>query len=81
MSRKKKIIHDIDGTPIETDEDVVDETPEPEPAKPAKRSVIWTKAGEDAGVFSEHGQHSEGDVVETDHADLLIERGYAKEAE
>jgi hypothetical protein len=48
--------------------------------QPKATKVLWTEKGEAAGAHSEHGKHAAGDVVETDHAALLIERGFAKAA-
>ena len=92
MSKKRKIVKtDEDGTPLEIveveDAESVDAPPpadpEPEPAKPVvegARKVKWTKTGAERGAFSEHGKHEEGEVVETVHADLLIQNGFATEA-
>lgn len=81
MTRRKKIISDVDGTPVETDEDLpLEEVPAVEP-KAAKRLVVWTPKGEELGAWSEHGMHKAGDLVETDLADVLIERGFAREAD
>lgn len=78
MTRKKKVIQEADGTPVEIDEDVEDiEAVTSE--LPRKRVVEWTEKGEKAGAFSEHGQHVAGEHVETDSADLLIEYGFAKD--
>lgn len=65
---------------VEPEPEVV---PEPEPAKPVvegARKVKWTKTGADRGAFSEHGKHEEGEIVETVHADLLIQNGFAEDA-
>ena len=40
--------------------------------------VLWTADGEAKGAHSEHGTHKRGDVVETEHADVLIKRGFAE---
>lgn len=47
---------------------------------PELRKVVWTEDGERRGAHSEHGTHKAGEIVETAHADLLIERGFAKAA-
>lgn len=80
MSRNKKIVREDDGTPVETDEDDVAPVVE-KIERPQKRKVVWEQKGEDAGAWSEHGQHKTGEIVETDHADVLVSRGYATEAE
>lgn len=81
MTRRKRIERDNDGTPIETDEDLpLEETLAVDP-KTSKRVVIWTPKGEEMGAWSEQGMHTAGDRVETDHADVLVERGFATEAE
>lgn len=43
--------------------------------------VIWTEEGQNSFAQSEHGQHKAGDEVETEHAEMLIERGFAKAKE
>lgn len=43
-----------------------------------KAAVVWTAEGEARGAHSEHGKHKAGDVIETEHAALLIERGFAE---
>lgn len=48
------------------------------PEKSGKVAVIWTEEGEARGAHSEHGQHKAGDEVTTEHAAILIERGFAK---
>ena len=41
----------------------------------------WAKqAGADKGAHSEHGTHKAGEIVETEHAAILIERGFAEPA-
>lgn len=69
MSKRKKTIVEADGTPheVEVDDGI------------ARRKVVWTKLGEDCRAHSEHGVHAEGDVVETEHADIFVERGFALE--
>lgn len=47
-------------------------------AAPKTVKVVWTEAGEASGAHSEHGKHTAGETVETEHAALLIERGFAK---
>ena len=80
MTRRKKVVSDpVDGTPIETDEDLPVEDAAPTPAQSAKRLVEWTQKGEDAGAWSEHGMHKAGEKVETTFADLFVSRGWAKE--
>lgn len=76
MSRKKKVVKAEDGTEIEVEGEVADTTEYPL-ATPKK--VRWTQKAEDDGVFSEHGAHHAGDIVETEYADLFIERGHAEE--
>lgn len=51
---------------------------EKKPAKVTTKTVIWTDKGEKDGAHSEHGKHVAGEKVETEHAALLIERGFAK---
>lgn len=53
-----------------------------EKKKPAPKTVkvVWTDLGEAKGAHSEHGKHTAGEVVETEHAALLVERGFAKAA-
>jgi hypothetical protein len=51
-----------------------------EPKKPTARKVVWTKVAEQSGAFSEHGQHKEGDTVETIHADHFFAQGWARPA-
>jgi ssDNA-binding replication factor A large subunit len=90
MSRKKKIITEDDGTPVEVEDDApetVSEAVETEAeanphnaAVEGSRSVRWTKQGAERGAFSEHGQHAEGDIVVTAHADAMIAMGFAEEA-
>lgn len=77
MSKVKKVVKAEDGT-LEAVEGEFVETTEYPLAGPKK--VKWTKKAEDDGVFSEHGPHRAGDIVETAYADLLIERGHAEEA-
>ncbi len=48
------------------------------PAAPKTVKVVWTETGEAAGAHSEHGKHVAGEIVETEHAAALIERGFAK---
>lgn len=92
MTRKRKITEEADGTPVEEPESPgiqelegteADGTPFVEVSETPKpgRTVVWTLEGERAGAFSEHGQHVEGEHVATEHADVLIERGHAKEVE
>ena len=50
------------------------------PEKPALTPVKWTQAGADKGAHSEHGTHKAGEIVETEHAAVLIERGFAEPA-
>lgn len=45
-----------------------------------KRTVQWTALGEERRAHSEHGMHVAGEIVETEYADILIERGFAEEA-
>jgi hypothetical protein len=79
LTRKKKVVSDTDGTPIETEEDLpVDETAETEP-KADVRKVRITQKGEDVGAFTEHGQHKAGEEVDTSFADIFVERGWAEE--
>ncbi len=54
--------------------------PQKSSSKPVdtKRTVIWTEEAVARGAHSEHGQHKAGDEVVTEHAALLIERGFAK---
>lgn len=40
--------------------------------------MIWTARGAERNAWSEHGKHKAGERVLTIHADLLIERGFAK---
>lgn len=56
---------------------MADEAKKPE-KKAGKVKVEWTAQGEDRGAWSEHGQHMAGEIVETDHADVLIKAGFAK---
>lgn len=72
MSRKKKTIVEADGTPIEVDAD--DDAV-------ASRDVMWTLLGETSSAHSEHGVHVADEVVNTVHADVLIERGFAREVD
>lgn len=90
MGRKKKIVTEEGGTPVEVDDDTADildpvETDPVEvvvaPEKPTSaRKVIWTATGELKGAFSEHGQHLADEEVMTVHADSLIRAGFAREA-
>lgn len=93
MGRKRKVITEADGTPVEI-EDGDDDTAEQvaavfsdPPAAPDASAVygeappvevIWTELGETDGVFSEHGQHKAGDKVLTRHSVTLIANGYAE---
>lgn len=57
--------------------------PEPEPQNAAvegSRRVTWTKKGEEAGVWSEHGRAVEGQTIDTTFAEMFVERGYVTEA-
>lgn len=45
------------------------------------RSVIWTQKGEEDFAFSEHGKHKAGETVMTIYADVMVERGFAKETQ
>ena len=74
MSRKK-IIRDVDGTPVETDE--IDTTAPVEYPTSNEVLVYWTKKGEERGAFSEHGTHRTGDVVMTAYSGPLVENGFA----
>lgn len=81
MTRKKKIVQDpIDGTPIETDEDIL-VPPQPEQVvRPEERDVEITPAGAEAQCWSEHGMHDQaGVVIKTKLADIFVQRGWAKE--
>jgi len=49
------------------------------PVRSTKRTVAWTALGEEQRAHSEHGMHVAGEIVETDFADVLIERGFAEE--
>lgn len=81
MTRRKKIVHAEDGTPIETDEDLpLDPQSQSEP-KADVRAIVITKLGEDVQAWTEHGTHQEGDRVETAFANIFIERGWAREAD
>jgi hypothetical protein len=83
MTRKKKIVRDpVDQTPIETDEAVF-EPPKPEKkTRPARRRVEITPAGAEVQCWSEHGMHDEaGVIIETDLADIFVERGWAIEVD
>ena len=51
------------------------------PVTPNRVKVRWTQEGEDRGAFSEHGRHVAGEIVDTEHAAILIERGFAEAAE
>lgn len=91
MARKpKQIVTDEDGTPVEAADPVgvqeiewteEDSTPhiDEEPLPVSGRKVRWTLKGEQAGAFSEHGQHIEGEEVTSVHADKLVEMGFAEE--
>ena len=74
MSRKK-IIRDVDGTPVETDE--LDPNAPGEYPTVNEVLVYWTKQGEESGAFSEHGTHKAGEKVMTAYSSLLVERGFA----
>lgn len=75
MSRKKKIIIEADGTPVETDE--IDQTAGPDEPTANLVPVYWTKHGEERGAFSEHGSHKAGEKVMTAYAHQLCEAGFA----
>lgn len=47
-------------------------------AETTTREVRWTVRGEDLRAHSEHGTHHAGEIVMTEHADILIERGLAE---
>lgn len=79
MTRRKKIVHEGDGTPIETDEDLPLEETEPVEPKPDVRKIRITKLGEEVGAWTEHGQHKAGEEVETSFADIFVERGWAED--
>lgn len=75
MSRKKRVVLEADGTPVETDELLPDSGPEVPTSNEVP--VYWTKAGAERGVFSEHGSHREGERVLTAYAQQLIDVGAA----
>lgn len=75
MTRRKKVVSDTDGTPIETDEDL----PHEEAESADVRKIRITKLGEEVGAWTEHGQHKAGEEVETSFADIFIERGWAED--
>ena len=83
-----------DEGPEEADDDATE--PEPEPtaardpnsaekwvAKAGNRRLKWTKLGEDRGAFSHIGTHKAGEIVDvpSTDADLLVERGFAEDAD
>lgn len=75
MSRKRKVVIDKDGTPVETDE-IIDDGVTVEPTS-NDVLVYWTKLGEERGAFSEHGAHQAGDKVMTAYAPQLVKAGFA----
>lgn len=93
MGRKRKIVTEADGTPVEVEpsaEEVAAEAAAQAEADAelsevtlygvaGPRTVIWTELAERDGVFSEFGQHKAGDEVLTRHAATLIANGYATE--
>lgn len=66
------------GAPRPDYDTVCDPVPAAPPPASKTRKVRWTAKGEQKRAWSEHGTHIAGEIVETNDAKLLIERGFAE---
>jgi hypothetical protein len=81
MTRRKRIVREDDGTPVETDEDALAlPSPDAPQHRDPEREVEITPAGAEAQCWSEHGMHDEaGVIIKTKYADIFVQRGWARD--